>query len=116
SLLASFTIIPWLTSRFGKLDRVKGDNIFGRLILWFEKQLHRFTEQVSSLLRWALNHKLVTLLVVGVLFISSFVLVGKGYIGTEFFAEGDRGEFMVQLEMPKDASIEQTNQITMRAE
>lgn len=116
SLLASFTIIPWLTSRFGKLDRVKGDNIFGRFILWFEAQLHRFTEWITSLLKWALDHKFVTLLVVGTLFVSSFVLVGAGYVGTEFFAEGDRGEFMVQIEMPKDASIEQTNQITMRAE
>lgn len=116
SLLASFTIIPWLTSRYGKLDRVKGNNIFGRFILWFEKQLHRFTEWVTSVLKWSLNHKLITLLVVGILFVSSIMLVGAGYIGAEFFAEGDRGEFMVQIEMPKDASIEQTNQITRRAE
>ena len=32
SLLASFTIIPWLSSRFGKLEHITGKNLFGRLI------------------------------------------------------------------------------------
>ncbi len=116
SLLASFTIVPLLTSRFGKLERVTDNSIFGRFILWFENQLHRFTRWISGLLRWALDHKLVTLSVVTVLFFGSFVLPMAGFIGGEFFASGDRGEFLVQIEMPKDASIEQTNQMTQRAE
>jgi HAE1 family hydrophobic/amphiphilic exporter-1 len=37
SLLASFTIIPWLSSRFGKLEHIEGKNAFGRVILGFEK-------------------------------------------------------------------------------
>src|SRR5690606_34112866 len=116
SLLASFTIVPWLTSRFGKLERVSDRRLTGRFILWFEKQLHRFTEWVTDILKWALNHKAVTLVVVTLLFFSSFGLVFGGFIGGEFFAQGDRGEFLVQIEMPKDASIEQTNQMTRRAE
>lgn len=116
SLLASFTIVPLLTSRFGKLERVSNKGIIGRFVLWFEKQLHRFTEWVTVILKWALNHKLVTLVVVSLLFVSSFGLVIGGYIGGEFFAQGDRGEFLVQIELPKDASIEQTNQVTRRAE
>jgi HAE1 family hydrophobic/amphiphilic exporter-1 len=27
SLLASFTIIPWLSSRFGKLEHIEGNNL-----------------------------------------------------------------------------------------
>ena len=50
------------------------------------------------------------------LLIASFWLVGAGFIGAEFFAKSDRGEFLVQIEMPKDASIEQTNAITQKAE
>src|SRR5690606_694116 len=65
SLVASFTIVPLLTSRFGKLDRVSDKHIFGRFILWFENQLHRFTRWVTGLLKWSLNHKLITLVVVG---------------------------------------------------
>ncbi len=116
SLFVSFTIIPLLSSRFGKLEHLTGKNMFERFILWFEKQLDRFTQWVTGLLRWCLGHKTITLLVsVGMLF-ASFMLVGKGYIGGEFIPKGDRGEFIVLLELPKDASIEQTNQATWKAE
>lgn len=116
SLLASFTIVPLLTSRFGKLERVSNASFAGRFILWFESQLNNFTKWITGILQWSLNHKLVTLVIVAALFFSSFVLVIKGYIGSEFFAQGDRGEFLVQIEMPKDASIEQTNLMTRKAE
>jgi len=116
SLLASFTIVPLLTSRYGKLERVSNKGIIGRFVLWFERQLHKFTLWVTDILKWSLNHKLATLLLVSALFFSSFFLIIKGFIGFEFFAQGDRGEFLVQIEMPKDASIEQTNQMTWMAE
>src|SRR5690554_2581658 len=116
SLLASFTIVPLLTSRYGKLERVSNNGIIGRFVLWFERQLHKFTLWVTDILKWSLNHKLATLLLVSALFFSSFFLIIKGFIGFEFFAQGDRGEFLVQIEMPKDASIEQTNQMTWMAE
>lgn len=116
SLLSSFTIVPWLSSRFGKLEQITGKTFFGKIIVGFEKGLHRFTNWISGLLKWCLGHKKTTLTVMLVLFFGSFYLVGAGYIGTEFFAKTDRGEFLVQIEMPKDASIEQTNAMTRRAE
>src|SRR5690606_13123318 len=78
--------------------------------------LHRFTRWVTGVLKWSLNHKFITLATVSVLLFASFGLIAGGYIGGEFFAQGDRGEFLVQIEMPKDASIEQTNQMTQKAE
>src|SRR5690606_12418219 len=35
SLFVSFTIIPLLSSRFGKLEHLTGKNVFQRFILWF---------------------------------------------------------------------------------
>jgi HAE1 family hydrophobic/amphiphilic exporter-1 len=32
----------------------------------------------------------------------------------EFFAASDSGEFLVQIELPKDASLEQTNFMTQK--
>ncbi len=116
SLLTSFTIVPLLTSRFGKLEHISGSNFFSRFILWFEEQLNRFTRWITSILEWCLGHKLITLLVVVVMFFSSFILVGAGFINGEFFPASDRGEFFVQIELPKDAAIEQTNQLTQLAE
>ncbi|GAB2659309.1 efflux RND transporter permease subunit [Flavihumibacter cheonanensis] len=116
SLLSSFTIVPWLSSRFGKLEHLTGKTIFGRIILGFEKGLDRFTHWISGILTWSLRHKRITLGVVLVMFLSSFYIVGAGYVGSEFFSKSDRGEFLVQLELPKDAAIEQTNQLTQKAE
>ena len=117
SLLASFTIIPWLSSRFGKLEHIEGKNIFGRIILGFESYLTRFTNWVSNLLNWCLDHYIKTMGVILVLFFGTiFWLMGGGYIGGEFFASSDSGEFLVQIEMPKDASLEQTNFMTQKAE
>ncbi|GAA3914562.1 MMPL family transporter [Chitinophaga oryziterrae] len=116
SLLASFMIVPLLSSRFGKLEHITGKNLFEKFILWFEKQLSKFTDWMTGILKWALNHKAIMLIgAVGLLFLS-FMLVGKGYIGGEFIPNGDRGQFIVVLEMPKDASVEQTNQATRTAE
>lgn len=117
SLLASFTIIPWLSSRYGKLEHITNKTIFGRIILGFENILTRFTNWVTKLLNWCLDHYIKTILVVLVLFFASTVgLLAGGFIGGEFFASSDSGEFLVQIEMPKDASLEQTNFMTQKAE
>jgi HAE1 family hydrophobic/amphiphilic exporter-1 len=116
SLLTSFTLVPLMTSRFGKLEHIKGNNLFEKFIQWFEKQIQNFTEWVGELLKWCLNHKVITLVLMTILLFSSFTLVSKKYISSEFMPMGDRGEFIVQIELPKDVSIEQTNQMTRKAE
>lgn len=117
SLLASFTIIPWLSSRYGKLEHITGKNLFGKIILAFESYLTRFTNWISTILVWCLDHYVKTLAIILVLFFGTMIsLFGGGYIGAEFFATSDSGEFLVQIEMPKDASLEQTNFMTQKAE
>ncbi|MEO6177920.1 MAG: efflux RND transporter permease subunit [Flavobacterium circumlabens] len=115
SLLASFTIIPWLSSRYGKLEHIEGKNLFGRIILGFESYLTRFTNWISELLTWCLDNYGKTIVLVLILFFGSIFGLG-GFIGGEFFASSDSGEFLVQIEMPKDASLEQTNFMTQKAE
>lgn len=119
SFLASFTIVPWLSSRFGKLSQLSNKTLSGKVILKFEKALSEFTEWVSNLLKWSLKSwktKLTTLGVAILLFFGSIALVAAGFVGGEFFPAIDRGEFLVQIELPKDASIEQTNILTQKAE
>ena len=119
SLLASFTIVPWLSSRFGKLEHLTGKNIFQKFILWFEGILDRFTNWISGMLKWSLKAwwtKVITMLIALFLFFGSFALVIFGFVGGEFFPKMDKGEFMVQIELPKDASLEQTNFLTQKAE
>jgi HAE1 family hydrophobic/amphiphilic exporter-1 len=116
SLLSSFTLIPWLSSRFGKLEHLTGKNIFQRIILTFERGLDKFTHWVTGILKWCLGHKRWTLLIVVILFFSSIGLLVAGFIGGEFFPKMDRGQFLVQMELPKDASVEQSNLLAQKAE
>jgi hydrophobe/amphiphile efflux-1 (HAE1) family protein len=119
SLLASFTIIPWLSSRYGKLVHLTGKNPFEKFILWFEKQLEKFTHWITGILEWCLKttlRRVMTVVVTFIILISSFMLVAFGFIGGEFFPKMDRGQFLVQMELPKDASVEKTNQVTLAVE
>ncbi|MDR3272831.1 MAG: efflux RND transporter permease subunit [Flavobacteriaceae bacterium] len=119
SLLTSFTIVPWLSSRFGKLKRMDSRNAFGRFIIWFEEMQNRFAHWISGLLSWSLKNKMnkiITMSIATALFIGSILLIVFGFIGAEFFPQVDRGEFIIQIELPKDASLEQTNFALQKAE
>ena len=119
SLLASFTIIPWLSSRFGKVVHLTGKNPFEKFILWFEKQLDKFTHWITGILEWSLKtgfRRIMVVVVTFIILLSSFSLVAFGFIGGEFFPKMDRGQFLVQIELPKDATVEKTNQTTLQVE
>ncbi|WP_215225247.1 efflux RND transporter permease subunit [Echinicola shivajiensis] len=116
SLLVAFTLIPLLTSRFTKLEHINPKSIFGRIVNGFEKMLDGIIAWLTGILKWAFNHKIITLAVTFVLFISSFLLVSNGFIGSEFVSEGDKGEFIMRLELPKSATLEETNFTTREVE
>jgi HAE1 family hydrophobic/amphiphilic exporter-1 len=116
SLFVSFTITPLLASRFAKVERLTDRTLLGRFALGFEKQYHRFQEHYLRLLRWSLGHKRWVGFIAIVLFFGSFTLPALGLIGVEFFAQTDRGEFSVTVELPPGANIEQTNQASLDVE
>lgn len=116
SLFVCFTLTPLLVSRFGKLTHPSPKKIGGRIILWVEKQIEKLTSTYSTILKWSLFHKRwVLITTIGLLF-GSFALVGGGFIGNEFVNMGDRGELVINVELPKDANIQQTNLKTQEVE
>ncbi|GAA5025356.1 multidrug ABC transporter [Marivirga lumbricoides] len=116
SLLVAFTLIPLLTSRFSKLEHINPSSFFGKIVNGFEKGLDSFIDWVLGILRWSLSHKIIVLSITVVLFFTSLFLVGAGFIGSEFVSQGDRGEFIIRVELPKDATLEQTNFKTREVE
>jgi HAE1 family hydrophobic/amphiphilic exporter-1 len=116
SLLVAFTLIPLLTSRFSKLEHLSRDSFFGKIVYGFEAGLDAFVNWLTGILKWGFSHKTALLGITIILFISSFFLVIKGFIGTEFVSQGDRGEFILRMELPKDATFEQTNFKTREVE
>lgn len=116
STLAALTLTPMLTSRFAKVENITGSGLFSRILYGFEKLIERFSLWVSNLLSWSLIHKRLVVIIVTGLTIAIFSLFPLGFIGFEFIPSVDRGEFKVQIEMPKDISIEQSNVMVRRAE
>lgn len=119
SLLVSFTLVPWLTSRVGKLHRFKGNNLAGRLVLRFEVFLDWLSDGFVTALRWALRSwttKLITLFSAAAITAGSILLVTQGFIGNTFIDPGERGEFLLEIQLPKNASLAQTDAVTKQVE
>ncbi|AFM03029.1 cation/multidrug efflux pump [Bernardetia litoralis DSM 6794] len=116
SLLVSFTLTPFLASRFAKLTHLKKSNILDLPLIWFETFINGVKDGFESILIWTLNNKIITSVVIFAMVAASFLLLKNGFIGAEFAAQGDNGEFLVNIEMPKDTPIEQTNVVTREVE
>ena len=116
SLLVSFTVVPLLYSRFGKLDEFNRQSIIGKGIHAFEKFINGVAKWFSNLLGWALSHKLMVLGVTLITLIGSVSLMAFGFIGSELMSQGDQGQFVIKIELPRDVTIEQTNQVAYKAE
>ena len=116
SLFIAFTMVPLLSSRFAKLEHLSDKTLMGRFFLWFERMLTSLEQGLTGLLEWSFGHKRWLFGITLVLLVTSFALVGMGFIGSEFVAAGDRGQFYVRVELPKDATLEQTDRMTKQVE
>ncbi|MFD2571826.1 efflux RND transporter permease subunit [Spirosoma soli] len=116
SLLVSFTLTPLLASRFGKIEVLNPETLWGKLNLGFERFLDRLTDAYGRILTWVLGHKRWVFLGVIVLLVGSIALVPAGFIGGAFMPQSDQAEMSVQIELAPTASIYQTNTTAQRAE
>ncbi|MCB9234757.1 MAG: efflux RND transporter permease subunit [Bacteroidia bacterium] len=116
SLFVSFTLTPLLASRLAKIEHINKKLISGKIVAAFEQFLNWLTNSYGSLLKVALTRKRYVLIATIALLVASFMLIGKGYIGSEFVSQGDRGEFVISLELKQDATIEQTNLTAQKVE
>jgi HAE1 family hydrophobic/amphiphilic exporter-1 len=116
SLFVSFTLTPLLASRMAKHEHFRKGSLMDRLISSFERGLTWITNSYGYIVAWSLRHKALVLISATILFIGSVMLIPAGFIGSEFISIGDRGEVIINLELPKNATVEQTNQMALTAE
>jgi HAE1 family hydrophobic/amphiphilic exporter-1 len=116
SLFVSFTVTPMLASRFSKAEALCDGSLMGRFGLWFEAKYNRMVESYLQLLNWCLENRGKVLLLVGALFVAVLALIPAGFIGSEFMPSADQGQLTVKIELPTRAKLEQTNQMTEKAE
>jgi HAE1 family hydrophobic/amphiphilic exporter-1 len=119
SLFVSFTLTPMLASRFSKLEKAtaaSAQTLLGQLGFWFEKGFRRITANYLGVLKYSLTNAGKVLMVIAAIFILSLLLPFFGLIGMEFMKESDQGLFIVRLELPPGATLENTNRVTLQIE
>jgi HAE1 family hydrophobic/amphiphilic exporter-1 len=116
SLLVSFTVTPVLASRISKLEHLTKDTLMGRFGIWFEGIFKRVSDQYIELLKWALQNRWKVATSAVLMLIASCSLIPLGFIGGEFIAQTDRGEFSVALELAPGTKLEETNAISQKIE
>ena len=116
SLFVSFTLTPLLASRFGKLEKLNKDTLWGKLNLAFEHQIDKLIAAYGRILEWSLGHKRYVIIIVIALFAGAGSLGYFGFIGSSFAGNGDRGEFNLIVELDPQATLSQTNRVTQQIE
>jgi len=112
SLVVAFTLTPMLASRWGKLEHLTKDNLWGRANLWFEGILDAIRDIYVSVLKWTLNHKLITAAIITTLFVSTVILLpAKGFISGTFMQPADRAELSLLIDLSPENTLSQTNQV-----
>src|SRR5207237_1373096 len=116
SMFVSFTLDPMLSSVWHDPEaeghgKPKGkltwyDRSIGRVTGWFERATEQLADAYQSILRWALAHKLATLLGSIVIFVISIFMVPL--LGTEFVPKADFSETNVSFYTPVGSSLELT--------
>jgi hydrophobic/amphiphilic exporter-1 (mainly G- bacteria), HAE1 family len=109
SLLVAFTVVPLLTSRMAKLEPLQANEITSRFFMAFEKIVDAFALALHKTLLLAFRHKILTFSFVTILFLGSIALIPAGFVGSEFASMGDTSEFIIQVELPKEATLKETN-------
>lgn len=109
SLLASFTLTPWMTSRLAKLEHLNPKNPFQAFLLWFEKQLTSLTKWYHSSLEWVLTHKIAFTGILVAIFVATGWVMSLGIIGSQFVAQGDQGKFLLTVKLDKSISLQENN-------
>jgi len=102
SLLVALTVVPAL-SGFLAAKKTRG-----------EARESWYLNIYTSMLKWCLARRAVTLIIAVVLFVGSFALLP--IIGTSFMPEMNVNMLTVDIEMPEGTELSVTNEVVMRVE
>ncbi|TCD26513.1 efflux RND transporter permease subunit [Pedobacter psychrodurus] len=116
SLFVSFTITPLLASRFGKLEHLQGNTLWGRINIGFERFIDSLKEDYAKLLEKVLRKKRWLLSATILLIIGSIALVPTGFIGAAFIPKTDQSDIILNMELEPTATVYKTNMLVQQAE
>ena len=110
SLIVAVTLVP---SIFAKLSGGKNS---AKMVEKPTPLFDKLSNAYGSLLRLALRHKKIVVLISVLMFIGSIALAGSGAIGMDFMASGDEGKINISIDLPKGLDIEPSDYYLSMAE
>jgi HAE1 family hydrophobic/amphiphilic exporter-1 len=115
SLFISFTLTPILSEKFLKSKMPQHKWLMRTFIRYWEKFYGGTAILYGRSLDRFSKHPWVILLLVLLLLIATFIFIVP-HVGSSFFPDNDRGEFVVKIEFPTDYNIETTTKRTLDIE
>ena len=104
SLFVAFTLDPMLSARLVKRRRPGEPE--PKLVEWLRGRFDALDRLYGRTLDWVLGHRKLTVLAATLALVGSFVIAGR--LGTDFLAVEDRGDLVVELELPPGTSLATT--------
>ena len=117
SLVVSVTVVPMMSSKllilqeYNEEKRPKG---IAKFQVWFDGKFDKFIDWYQGMLVAALNHKRITLTAVAVALAASCALIPV--LGAELFPNQDAGQITVDIEMPSNTVMEETQKVANEVE
>lgn len=99
SLIVALTLVPAMSSKMFKNTQTKKDIFFDKIVSGYEK-----------LLKVALNHKTVVIMLTLVLLIGSIIL--SGTMGTAFIPEVEGKQISITMQTPKEVTTDEAKQMS----
>ena len=107
SLFVAFTLDPMLSSRFSKAHVPGAPESFARLKAPFRFVLDGIDHLYRVILRWAVHHKFLVFLFAVLAFVGSCGGLAP-LLGFDFVNKEDRGQFVLDVEMPAGTKLGET--------
>jgi HAE1 family hydrophobic/amphiphilic exporter-1 len=102
SMFVSFTLTPALCAIWLKPSDARGHREASKSRGFYS----RLDAGYGQLLRWSLRHRVVMLIIAGVVSLSAVILLPR--IGTELVPEDDQSEFSVNVSLPQGSTLQAT--------
>lgn len=113
SLVVSLTLIPMMSSKILKVDRMQGKHhvtkykFLGVILDKTDEVYEKVDMKYKSILKWSLSHRKSIVGVAIAVFVSSILSIS--FIGKEFFPTADEGAFSISVELENGAKALDTS-------
>lgn len=113
SLFVSFTLTPMLASRFFKGGYEPADKPLWRFMDRLEGAAVSFYKKC---LAWTFKNQKKMLLIGLAAFVGAIAMIPLGVVGSEYMPQSDEGSFQVNVELPVESTVEETDAVMRKLE